>query len=82
MTTAQALDSWRVAWSFRDGQRVDQMWDASLAQSGSRVTAANADYNRTVSANGTLTFGFLASWHQKNSAPYAFTLNGKTCTAS
>ncbi|MFF1547090.1 cellulose binding domain-containing protein [Streptomyces sp. NPDC058291] len=82
VTTADALDSWRVAWSFRDGQRVDQMWDASLAQNGSRVTATAADYNRTVSANGTLTFGFLASWHNKNTAPYAFTLNGKTCTAS
>ncbi|MER6786105.1 cellulose-binding domain-containing protein [Streptomyces sp. NPDC000658] len=82
VTTADALDSWRVAWSFRDGQRVDQMWDASLAQNGSRVTATAADYNRTVSANGTLTFGFLASWQKRNSAPYAFTLNGKTCTAS
>ncbi|MFI5796575.1 cellulose binding domain-containing protein [Streptomyces sp. NPDC051677] len=82
VTTSDALDAWRVAWSFRDGQRVDQMWDASLAQNGSRVTATAADYNRTVAANGTLSFGFLASWHNKNSAPYAFTLNGKTCTSS
>lgn len=82
VTTHDALDAWRVAWSFRDGQKVDQMWDASLAQDGSRVTATAADYNRTVSANGTLTFGFLASWQNKNSAPYAFTLNGRTCAAS
>ncbi|MFD9318250.1 cellulose-binding domain-containing protein [Streptomyces sp. NPDC060053] len=82
VTTAVTLDSWRVAWSFRDGQKVDQMWDASVAQNGSRVTATAADYNRSVSANGTLTFGFLASWQNKNSAPYAFTLNGQTCTSS
>ncbi|MET8167693.1 cellulose-binding domain-containing protein [Streptomyces sp. NPDC005329] len=82
VTTAVTLDSWRVAWSFRDGQKVDQMWDASVAQNGSRVTATAADYNRSVSANGTLTFGFLASWQNKNSAPYAFTLNGRTCTSS
>ncbi|MFG3027282.1 cellulose binding domain-containing protein [Streptomyces sp. NPDC048253] len=82
VTTAVTLDGWRVAWSFRDGQKVDQMWDASLAQDGSRVTATAADYNRSVSANGTLTFGFLASWQNKNSAPYAFTLNGQTCTSS
>ncbi|MEH0447181.1 MULTISPECIES: cellulose-binding domain-containing protein [unclassified Streptomyces] len=79
VTTDHALDAWRVAWSFRDGQRVDQMWDASLAQDGSRVTATAADYNRTVAANGTLTFGFLASWHGKNTAPYAFALNGQAC---
>ncbi|MDX3244385.1 cellulose-binding domain-containing protein [Streptomyces sp. ME18-1-4] len=82
VTTSDTLDDWRVAWSFRDGQRVDQMWDASLAQNGSRVTATAADYNRSVSANGTLSFGFLASWHNKNSAPYAFALNGKPCTTS
>lgn len=82
VTTAVTLDGWRVDWSFRDGQKVDQMWDASLAQNGSRVTATAADYNRSVSANGTLTFGFLASWQNKNSAPYAFTLNGQTCTSS
>ncbi|MER5195249.1 cellulose-binding domain-containing protein [Streptomyces sp. NPDC002755] len=82
VTTAVTLDSWRVAWSFRDGQKVDQMWDAGLSQNGSRVTATAADYNRSVSANGTLSFGFLASWQNKNSAPYAFTLNGQTCTSS
>ncbi|MDX3803153.1 cellulose-binding domain-containing protein [Streptomyces sp. AK04-3B] len=79
VTTAHALDAWQVAWSFRDGQRVDQMWDASVAQAGTRVTATAADYNRTVAANGTLTFGFLASWQEKNTAPYAFTLNGQAC---
>ncbi|SES40878.1 Cellulose binding domain-containing protein [Streptomyces sp. yr375] len=82
VTTADALDVWRVAWSFRDGQRVDQMWDASLAQNGSRVTATAADYNRSVAAHGTLSFGFLASWHDTNSVPYDFTLNGQECTRS
>lgn len=82
VTTAVTLDAWRVAWSFRDGQRVDQMWDASVAQNGSRITATAADYNRSVAANGTLSFGFLASWQNKNTAPYAFTLNGQPCTAS
>ncbi|MHC3469772.1 cellulose binding domain-containing protein [Streptomyces sp. 7R007] len=79
VTTADALDTWRVSWSFRDGQQVGQMWDASVAQHGSRVTATAADYNRTVPAGGTLTFGFLASWKSKNTPPYDFTLNGHAC---
>ncbi|WP_129305877.1 cellulose-binding domain-containing protein [Streptomyces sp. L2] len=81
VTTAGALSDWRVAWSFRDGQRVGQMWDATARQSGSRVTAVAADYNRSVSAHGTLSFGFLASWQGRNRAPYAFTLNGAPCAA-
>ncbi|KUL22313.1 cellulose-binding domain-containing protein [Streptomyces regalis] len=79
VTTERALDDWRVAWSFRDSQKVGQMWDASFAQNGSRVTAKAADYNKTVPANGTLSFGFIASWEDENSPAYDFALNGHDC---
>ncbi|MBZ6101110.1 cellulose binding domain-containing protein [Streptomyces olivaceus] len=79
VTTADALDSWQVAWTFPDGQRVDRMWDASHTQDGSRVTATAADYNRSVPAGSTLTFGFLATWHDGNTPPHDFTLNGRDC---
>ncbi|MFJ8198539.1 cellulose binding domain-containing protein [Streptomyces sp. NPDC096152] len=79
VTTARALDAWRVAWTYRDGQRVGQMWDATAAQDGSRVTATAADYNRSVPAHGRLSFGFIASWQDENSPPDDFTLNGHAC---
>jgi hypothetical protein len=79
VTSAESLDAWRVAWSFRDGQKVGQMWDASVSQNGSRVTATAADYNKSVPAGGDLAFGFLASWHGKNSPPYDFEVNGHAC---
>ncbi|MFI9612315.1 cellulose binding domain-containing protein [Streptomyces sp. NPDC052023] len=79
VTTERPLDDWRVAWTFRDGQRVGQMWDASAGQDGSRVTATAAAYNRTVAAGGSLAFGFLASWRGTNSPAYDFTLNGREC---
>ncbi|MFD3820870.1 cellulose binding domain-containing protein [Streptomyces sp. NPDC058625] len=79
VTTTAPLDSWRVTFTFRDGQRVTQMWDAEASQKGSRVTATPADYNRTVPAGGKLAFGFLASWTGKNSPPADITLNGHPC---
>lgn len=79
VTTERALDDWRVAWSFRDGQEVDQMWDASFGQDGSRVTATAADYNRTVPEGGKFAFGFIASWEDENSPAHDFTLNGRDC---
>ncbi|MFK0280845.1 cellulose binding domain-containing protein [Streptomyces sp. NPDC090499] len=80
VTTTSALTGWRVQWSFRDGQKVTQMWDATVSQDGARVTADAADYNQTVAANGTLSFGFLGTWSGSNSTPYAFTLNGDSCS--
>ncbi|MFI9253833.1 cellulose binding domain-containing protein [Streptomyces sp. NPDC053069] len=79
VTTGRSLDGWSVSWAFRDGQQVGQMWDATARQSGSRVTATAADYNRTVAAHGTLSFGFLGTWHDRNRPPYGFTLNGAAC---
>ncbi len=77
-----ALDTWRVGWTFRDGQKVTQMWDGGFDQDGSRVTASAADYNKPVAAGGSLAVGFLASRRGENSAPVDFTLNGRSCTHS
>lgn len=79
VTTTDALDTWRLAWSFADGQRITQMWDGTVDQHGSHVTATPADYNRTVRAGGSVTVGFLGSWQHTNSAPGTITLNGKAC---
>ncbi|MGW0609200.1 cellulose binding domain-containing protein [Streptomyces sp. NPDC002788] len=82
LTSSRSLDTWRVSWSFRDGQQVGQMWDASVSQDGSRVSATAADYNKSVPAGGDVAFGFLASWRGQNSPPYDFTLNGHACAKS
>ncbi|WP_221351050.1 cellulose-binding domain-containing protein [Streptomyces beigongshangae] len=82
VTSDHALDTWRVGWTFRDGQQVTQMWDGEVDQDGARVTARAADYNKSVAAGGSLAVGFLGSRHGGNSPPVHFTLNGRPCTHS
>ncbi|MES4893271.1 cellulose binding domain-containing protein [Streptomyces sp. NPDC096012] len=79
VTTDLALTGWQVAWNFPDGQRIGQTWDAEADQNGTRVTATAADYNSSVAAHGTLSFGFVGAWRDRNRAPYGFTLNGAPC---
>ncbi|BBC31994.1 hypothetical protein SGFS_032880 [Streptomyces graminofaciens] len=80
VTTTKALDSWRIGWTFADGQRVTQMWDGSFDQDGSRVTATAADYNKLVSVGGTFGIGFLGAWDGgDNPSPTDFTVNGRDC---
>ncbi|WP_128380586.1 cellulose-binding domain-containing protein [Streptomyces cavernae] len=78
-TSRQALTDWRLTWKFRNGQQVQQIWNADFRQSGGTVTASAADYNRRVAAGGSVEVGFLASKNNGNAAPYGFTLNGKGC---
>ncbi|MFF4522158.1 cellulose binding domain-containing protein [Streptomyces bluensis] len=80
VTSAETLDDWRIGWTFKDGQRITQMWDGSSDQDGSRVTATPADYNQSVDAGSPFGVGFLASWQGDNSTPRDFTLNGRSCT--
>ncbi|MFI1440800.1 cellulose binding domain-containing protein [Streptomyces fructofermentans] len=80
MRSVYALDTWQVTWKYLDGQRVTQMWDGTVGQSGSRVTARAADYNKSVAAGGSFVMGFIGSWQHGNSAPVEFTLNGRSCT--
>lgn len=77
-----AITGWTLAWSFTGGQRITQAWNATVAQSGSAVTATNAAYNASIPAGGGVDFGFNGSWTGANPSPAAFALNGVACTGA
>ncbi|MFI8190728.1 endo-1,4-beta-xylanase [Streptomyces sp. NPDC085946] len=64
-----SLASWKVSWTYGEGQRVSQAWNATCAQSGAVVTCGNAAWNGTVPDGGSVTFGFNASWSGSNGVP-------------
>src|SRR4051812_44146734 len=47
-TLGDAIDTWTLAWPFTAGQSVTQAWNATVAQTGTQVTAKNVDYNRAI----------------------------------
>ncbi|MFH9173862.1 cellulose binding domain-containing protein [Streptomyces albogriseolus] len=82
VTTRHALDGWRVAFTVPEGHRVTHMWDASVHQTDTRVTAAAADYNARVSAGSRLAFGFLTARQGSDTQASDFTLNGRACAVA
>ncbi|MGW0217159.1 pectate lyase family protein [Micromonospora chokoriensis] len=77
------VSGWTLRWSYGAGQQTSQAWGATVAQSGSQVSATNVDYNGNLATNGTASFGFNASWNNSsNPAPTSFTLNNVACTGS
>ncbi|MFC8907214.1 cellulase family glycosylhydrolase, partial [Micromonospora sp. NPDC057140] len=75
-----AINGWRLTWTFPAGQRVTQAWNATVTASGNDVTAANVGYNAAIATNATVSFGFNGSWSGTNTNPTSFALNGVTCT--
>ena len=69
-TSAAASKGWTITFTFANGQQVTQSWNATLAQAGATVTAANVSYNGNLGAGASTSLGFLASWNNvTNTAP-------------
>jgi len=68
-TGQEAISGWRVGFTFRDGQKITQSWNGTVAQSGAGVTIANAGSNGTLAPAASTELGFLGSWSGTNTAP-------------
>lgn len=66
---SSAINGWTVSWTFANGQTVSSTWGADITTSGSSVTARNVDYNGSLGAGGSTTFGFIGSHSGSNPAP-------------
>jgi lysophospholipase L1-like esterase len=76
------VSSWTLTWSFAAGQSVTQAWNATVTQSGTAVSAANAGWNAKLATNATTSFGFQGGYTGGNPIPAAFSLNGVLCTGT
>ncbi|MFI9529509.1 cellulose-binding domain-containing protein, partial [Micromonospora rosaria] len=77
-----AVNGWRLTWTFTGGQQVSQAWNATIPSGTSAITATNVSYNAAIPTNGSVTFGFNGSQGGSNPNPTNFALNGTACTGS
>ncbi|WP_081236273.1 lytic polysaccharide monooxygenase auxiliary activity family 9 protein [Streptomyces viridosporus] len=56
------LSGWAVRWQPGSGTRISSVWNGSLSTgSDGAVTVRNADHNRVINPDGSVTFGFTAT---------------------
>ncbi|MEU2054266.1 cellulose binding domain-containing protein [Streptomyces bungoensis] len=84
LTNSGAADwsGWSLGWTFADGQRITQLWNADHSQSGASVTAKNVGWNGTVAAGSSVGFGFTGTWSGSNTKPASFELGDQSCTVT
>jgi len=73
------VSGWTLRFTFPGDQAITNAWNAAVTQSGSQVSAVNQDYNASIPAGGTATFGFQATYSGTNSTPTGASLNGTAC---
>jgi hypothetical protein len=74
--TTSAISSWTVAFDLPTGSSLGTFWDALVTVSGQHVVARNRDYNGTVAAGASTSFGFNVNG---SGVPANCTLNGASC---
>ena len=79
-TGGAAVNGWQLTFTFPGDQRITNAWNATVSQSGSNVTAANASYDGTISPGGSVSIGFQGTWASNDTAPTSFSLNGTACS--
>ncbi|MFC6088863.1 glycoside hydrolase family 48 protein [Saccharothrix lopnurensis] len=75
-----AVNNWRLTWTFANGQRVQQGWNGTFSQSGSVVTVTGPSWSPNLGANAQVSLGFNGQWTGSNNAPTDFAINGTRCT--
>jgi hypothetical protein len=72
-----AISSWKVGWSFANGQTITQLWNGTQTVNGANVSVVNVSYNGSIAAGGNTTFGFNGTWNNTTNA-----IPTLTCSAS
>ncbi|BCB78857.1 cellulase family glycosylhydrolase [Phytohabitans flavus] len=74
--TGATLTGWTVAFDLPAGTSVGSYWDALLTSSGGRHSFRNREYNGTLAAGASTTFGFIGNG---SGVPAGCTINGSAC---
>ncbi|MEN3356090.1 MAG: hypothetical protein V7637_72, partial [Mycobacteriales bacterium] len=74
-----AVTGWTLGWTFTGNQQLTNFWNAALTRTGAAVTARNLDWNASVPAGGTVSFGLQAGYSGTNAVPTDFRFNNTAC---
>ncbi|OSC64686.1 glycosyl hydrolase family 5, partial [Streptomyces sp. 4F] len=75
-----AVDDWRLAFTLPSGQRITNVWNATVTPSAGTVTATGMGHNARIAPGGSATFGFQGTYSGAFTEPDGFSLNGTPCT--
>ena len=73
------VNGWTLGFTLPSGQTITSTWNATVTPTSGAVTARNLQWNGSIPANGSVSFGFQATHGGNTASPASFTLNGTPC---
>ncbi|MEN8906538.1 MAG: glycosyl hydrolase, partial [Clostridiales bacterium] len=65
---------WSLNWTFPSNQQITNLWSGKYTQDGSDITVTNEEWNDTILANSSISFGFNMSFAGENIEPTDFNI--------
>jgi endoglucanase len=81
-TGTTTINGWTLAWTFPNGQTINQIWNAVAPLGTSNISATDVGWNGVIAPGATQGFGFTANRSGTNTKPASFTLNGTACSVT
>ena len=63
------VSGWKVEWTYPATETINNLWNGTYTQSGNAVQVSNANYNGSLAAGASTTFGFTANDNGSDAAP-------------
>ncbi|MGW5052803.1 extracellular catalytic domain type 1 short-chain-length polyhydroxyalkanoate depolymerase [Actinokineospora sp. NPDC004072] len=79
VSSTTPVNGWTLAFTLPPGQAVTSAWNATVAPSSGAVQARNVQWNGSIPAGGSASFGFQATHSGNTAQPSSFALNGTPC---
>jgi cellulose 1,4-beta-cellobiosidase len=80
-TSGSPLNGWNLGWTFPGDQKITDLWNGTVSQSGAKVSVTSQSYNGSLAPGSSVTVGFTGSYASSDASPTVFTLNGTACTS-
>ncbi|WP_225993093.1 glycoside hydrolase family 48 protein [Actinomadura rudentiformis] len=74
-----AVDGWKLTYSYSGNQTLVNGWSGKWSQSGRQVTVENETWNKTLASGATVNVGAQFNYSGSNDDPAVFTFNGVRC---
>lgn len=74
-----ALGGWTVTWTMPLDQRAKHGWNGIFAQNDNKVTVTPANWNKNITRDGVISFGFNGTYSTENPTPIDLAVNGVQC---
>ncbi len=81
-TGTTAINGWTLTFAFSGNQRITQIWNGTLTQTGENISIKDAGYNANIAPGSYTGLGFNGTYSGVNNSPILFSVNNQACTVA